>query len=226
MKYTFFTSTGELREETMKVLEERDDRFWIQDYIGAKTVSKSEIDKAVNNPLHDSIRVYTTGDKEQAVSIILREYWKHVEKAERAYKTQKTRMNENLAILEGQLAKRENQMEKEIDSKYIEKFITGDLAIYITNPQEYASFINQLNKHGILLEGHVKYPDNPEYLKYPMYYDAQYPYFYMESPDRKYMSADLSMKRIQKQCHVLSYIKYADLVKMESKQYCAEEVER
>ena len=105
-KYTFFTSTGELREEEMDVLEEREDRYWVQDCMGAKIVSKSEIDKAVNNPIFDSIRVYTTGSKQHAASIILKEYWKHVEKAEHAYKTQKAQMNQNLNLLENQLGKK------------------------------------------------------------------------------------------------------------------------
>lgn len=104
-KYTFFTSTGELREEKMEVLDERDDRFWVQDYMGAKIVSKSEIDKAVNNPLSDSIRVYTTEGKQYAASILLKEYWKYVKKIDRDYKIQKDRVVSNLAVLESCLEK-------------------------------------------------------------------------------------------------------------------------
>ena len=98
-KYTFFTTTGELREETLEVLEERDDRYWVQDYMGARIVSKSEINKAINNPLYESIRVYTTGEKEQAVEIILKEYWKHVDQVDKEYATQKEKMVKNLSIL-------------------------------------------------------------------------------------------------------------------------------
>lgn len=115
-KYIFFTSTGELREEPETVLDERDDIFWVEDKCGfIKTVSKKEMDKVINNPLFESIRVYTAGSKEDAVSLILREYWKYAQKIDKDYKVTKERVSKNLSVLEKNMNNGNKESDKEIE---------------------------------------------------------------------------------------------------------------